>query len=418
MATTCRTMGLAACLGLLAVYSWLAARSFQATRLASSLDVNALGRAVELEPRNAAYQDLLCRFLLFDKQEAGAALPRCQRATDLNPYNSTYWLDLALAYYSTGAEYQQQQAILRAVSVDPTTPDVAWNAANFFLAQGKVAEALHQFAVVMRSDPSLVRPSLDLCWRTLHDVNAIEAILPPDPYAYLQFIRVLIANDQWEGAHQVWSALLRLNEEIDYRQGLVYVDSLLQQRDIAGAEKAWDQLAAHSATLSHYGRMDRLVVDGGFEEEILNAGFDWRYSAQPGSTVSVDNTEFHSGRRSLLISYNGAGGNAGISQYVVVKPNTEYTISAWTRSQELDSANGPAISVRDAYDGKSFAMTQETLGTVAWHRVESSFQTGPETTLVMLCVARDPADTHIKGRFWVDDVGLQPDSLLLPPHTD
>ena len=252
MATTYRTLGLAACLGLLVVYGYFAARSFQAARLASSLDLTALGRAIELEPRNAAYQDLLCRFLLFDKQEAGAALPRCQRATELNPYHSTYWLDLALAYYSTGAEYQQQQAILKAIAVDPTTPDVAWNAANFFLAQGKVPEALHQFAVVMRSDPSMVKPSLDLCWRTLHDVNAIEAILPPDSDAYLQFLLLLIANHQWEGADQVWSALLRLNTEIDYRQALFYVDSLLQRREVARAEAVWDQLARpfrHSAPL-------------------------------------------------------------------------------------------------------------------------------------------------------------------------
>ncbi|MFZ0794641.1 MAG: hypothetical protein WAM65_12780, partial [Candidatus Korobacteraceae bacterium] len=288
MATTYRTLGLAACLGLLVVYGYFAARSFQAARLASSLDLTALGRAIELEPRNAAYQDLLCRFLLFDKQEAGAALPRCQRATELNPYHSTYWLDLALAYYSTGAEYQQQQAILKAIAVDPTTPDVAWNAANFFLAQGKVPEALHQFAVVMRSDPSMVKPSLDLCWRTLHDVNAIEAILPPDSDAYLQFLLLLIANHQWEGADQVWSALLRLNTEIDYRQALFYVDSLLQRREVARAEAVWDQLAAHSATLRRYTRTDNLVVDGGFEQGILNAGFDWRYSSQSGCAVSFD----------------------------------------------------------------------------------------------------------------------------------
>lgn len=409
MATTYRTLGLAACLGLLVVYGYFAARSFQAARLASSLDLTALGRAIELEPRNAAYQDLLCRFLLFDKQEAYAALPRCQRATELNPYHSTYWLDLALAYYSTGAEYQQQQAILRAIAVDPTTPDVAWNAANFFLAQGKVPEALHQFAVVMRSDPSMVKPSLDLCWRTLHDVNAIEAILPPDSDAYLQFLLLLIANHQWEGADQVWSALLRLNTEIDYRQALFYVDSLLQRREVARAEAVWDQLAAHSATLRRYTRTDNLVVDGGFEQGILNAGFDWRYSSQSGCAVSFDNTQFHGDRRSLLVSYNGAGGDAGLSQDVAVQPNTHYTISAWTRSEALDSANGPTISVRDAYDGKMYAATQETLGTTDWHRVEGSFQTGPETRLVVLGVTRDPASTHIKGSFWADDISLRPD---------
>jgi len=408
MATTHRTLGLAACIGLLAIYGWFAARSFQAARLASSLDVVALERAVALEPRDAAYQDLLCRYLLFDKQDAGAALPRCQRATELNPYQSAYWLDLALAYYSTGAEREQEQAILKATLVDPTTPDVAWNAANFFLAQGKVAEALHQFAVVMRSDPDMVRPSLNLCWRTLHNVSAIEAILPPDPDAYLQFIRLLTTNNQWEGAHQVWSALLLLNQEIDYRQALFYVDGLLQQRDVARAQQAWDQLASHSATLSRYRRTDNLVVDGSFKEAILNAGFDWRYSAQPGSAVSVDNTEFHSGRQSLLISYNGAGGDAGISQYVAVKPNTQYSISAWAKSQKLDSANGPSISVRDAYDGKPYALTQETLDTTAWHHLESSFQTGPETELVTILITRDPGNTHVKGKFWVDDVSLRP----------
>ena len=408
MTTTRRTAGLAACIGLLAIYGWFAARSFQAARLASSLDVVALERAVALEPRNAAYQDLLCRYLLFDKQDAGAALPRCQRATQLNPYQSTYWLDLALAYYSTGAEYQQEQAILKAISVDPTTPDVAWNAANFFLAQSKVPEALRQFAVVMRSDPDMVRPSLELCWRTLHNVNAIKAILPPDPDAYLQFIRLLATNDQWEGAQQVWSALMLLNQEIDYRQALFYVDGLIQQRDVASAKGAWDQLISHSATLSHYGRTDNLVVNGGYEQGILNAGFDWRYSAQPGSVVSMDNTEFHSGRRSLLISYNGAGGDAGISQYVAVKPNTRYTISAWAKSQKLDSANGPSISVRDAYDGKPYALTQETLDTTAWHHLESDFQTGPETELVTILITRDPGNTHVKGKFWVDDVSLRP----------
>jgi hypothetical protein len=378
--------------------------------------VVALERAVALEPRDAAHQDLLCRFLLFDKQDAGAALPRCQRATQLNAYQSTYWLDLALAYYSTGAEYQQEQAILKAISVDPTTPDVAWNAANFFLAQGKVPEALRQFAVVMRSDPGMVKPSLDLCWRTLHNVSAIEAILPPDPDAYLQFIWLLATNNQWEGAQQVWSALLLLNQEIDYRQSLFYVDSLLQQRDVARAKEAWDQLASHSATLSRYERTDNLVVDGGFEQEILNAGFDWRYSAQPGSAVSVDNTEFHSGRRSLLISYNGAGGDVGISQYVAVKPSTRYTISAWAKSQELDSANGPSISVRDAYDGKLYALTQETLDTTAWHHLESGFQTGPETALVTILITRDPGNTHVKGKFWVDEISLRPTVLSSQPQ--
>jgi tetratricopeptide (TPR) repeat protein len=408
MASTVRKVGLTTCIALVAVYSWFAARSYRAARLSSSLDVVSLQRAIALEPRDAASQDLLCRFLLFDRQEAGTAVPLCKRATELNPYQSAYWLHLALAYYRTGAEHEQQDAILKAISVDPTTPDVAWEAANFFLVQGKIPEALHQFSVVIRGNPTMVTQSLDLCWRTLHDVSAIEAILPPDPDVYLQFVKLLTTKNEWEAAQRIWSALLRLNRGFDYHQALFYVDGLLSKRDVAGANEAWKQLASRSATLDHYSRNDNLVLDGDFAEEILNAGFDWRYSAQSGITVSLDTTEFHSGSQSLLISYINAGGDSGMYEYVPVNPNTQYTVSAWVRSEELETANGPRISVSDAYDDRPYALTQETVGSTVWHRLESSFQTGPETVLLAIRFTRDPGNTHIRGKFWVDDVSLRP----------
>lgn len=396
------------CVAAAALYVWFAVRDYRASRLSSSLDVVSLQRSLALEPRDAAHQDLLCRFLLFDRQDASAALPFCQRATELDPYQSAYWLHLALAYYRTGAEAEQQAAILKAVSVDPTTPDVAWEAANFFRLQGKIPEALHQYSVVMRGDPNLVTPSLDQCWRALHDVDAIEAILPPDPEVYLQFVKLLISKHEWEAAHRVWSALLQLNREFDYHKALFYVDGLLQERKVARAREVWDQLASRTTTLSHYNSTDDLVIDGDFSKEILNAGFDWRYATQPGNAVSLDTTEFHTGNRSLLISYSDSGGDSGMYEYVAVKPNTQYMVSAWVKSEELQAANGPRISVSDAYNSKLFALTEETIGTTPWHRLEASFQTGPETELLAIRFTRDPANTRIQGQFWIDDVSLRP----------
>jgi tetratricopeptide (TPR) repeat protein len=391
-----------------AIYGWFAVRDFQASRLSSSLDMLSLKRAIVLAPQDAAHRNLLCRYLLFDQQDAVAATPYCKRATELDPYQSAYWLNLALAYYRTGAEHEQQEAILRAISVDPNTPDVAWDAANFFLVQGNIPEALRQFSVVIRGDPNLVTPSLDLCWHALHNVSAIEAILPPDPNVYLQFVKLLTTKNEWEAAHQVWSALLGLNREFDYHHALFYVDSLLQERKVARASEAWEQLASRTATLNDYSRTDNLVVDGNFAGEILNAGFDWRYSLQPGIAVSLDTTQFHSGSRSLLISYTDTGGDSGLHEYVPVKPDTQYTVAAWVKSEELQAANGPRISVADAYDNKPYAQTEETVGTTVWHRLESSFQTGPETELLAIGFTRDPGNTRIQGQFWVDDVSLRP----------
>ncbi|MGA3128994.1 MAG: carbohydrate binding domain-containing protein [Candidatus Korobacteraceae bacterium] len=399
---------LSGCILVAGLYGWFAARDYESSRLASSLDLPSLERAIALAPGDAAHQDLLCRYLLFDKQDAAAAIPYCKRATELNSYQSAYWLHLALAYYRTGAEPEQQDAILKAVSVDPTTPDVAWEAANFFLVQGKVPEALRQFSVVIGGDPSMVTPALDLCWRALRDVNPIEAMLPPDPEVYLQFIKLLIAKNEWGAAQHVWSALLQLNRQFDYRHALFYVDALLQHQDVAGADEAWKQLASRSSVLSRYNSPDNLIVNADFAEEILNGGLDWRYSAQPGTAVSVDTTQFHTGNQSVLISYSDAGGNSGLSQYVPVKPDTRYTVAAWVKSEELRSANGPVISVSDAYNNTRYALTPETLGTTPWHVVENSFQTAPTTRLVIVRIVRDPANTRILGQLWINDISLRP----------
>jgi hypothetical protein len=90
-----------------------------------------------------------------------------------------------------------------------------------------------------------------------------------------------------------------------------------------------------------------------------------------------------------------------------VKPNTQYTLSAWTKSQKLGTANGPRLSVFGGYDGKLYAQTPETVDTTPWHRVETTFETGPDTEVVVIRLSRDPATTVIKGKFWVDDISIR-----------
>ncbi len=403
-----RTLGLAVCIAFAVLYLWCATQSFRASVLASSLDVASLERAIALQPRQAGYQDLLCRFLMFDRQEVAAAVPHCERATELNPYYSPYWLHLALAYHGAGAQAQQQQAIRKALEVDPTTPDVAWNAANFFLVQNQVPEALRQFATVIRNDPNRVTPALDLCWRAVHDENEIEALLPPDPDAYLKFVRLLITKNQWEAARRAWSSMLRLNRKPAYQHALFYVDALIDKHDVADANQAWQQLASSSNELRRRSEADNMVLNGGFEEEILNGGFDWHYWKHNDSTVSRETTDFHSGNRSVSISYRGRNDDSGLFQYVPVKPNTQYMVSSWVKSDGLKSGSGICVAVTDAYSDKVFAQTQETLGTTEWHRVESSFQTGPDTELVVVRFAHAGGNLWVEGQFWADDVNLSP----------
>jgi tetratricopeptide (TPR) repeat protein len=392
----------------MASYAWFAVRVYRAQRLADNLDQPSIEKAIALAPQNATYHEQLCRSMLFVSPQTERAVGECRKASELNPYSSAIWLDLAQAYYSVGNIQLNYAAAYKALAVDPTTPDTAWNAANFFLIQGNTAEALHQFAIVLREEPSLAPSVLSICWQSLHDMQRVQSILPPKPEVYLAFIKILLSTDDFNSAHQAWLALIQTKAAFNYHQGLFYIDRLLQTHAVDQASEAWKQLSSMSEALRAYGQPNNLVMDGSFAHEILNSGFDWRYDPAPQIAVTLDDTQFHTGGRSLKLVYSLSGGDAGIFQYIAVRPDTRYRLSAWVKSEDIETANGPALTLLDGDNKSVFGTTEETTGTTPWHRLDTELTTGPETKLLVLAIQRHPGETRIQGKFWVDDIQLEP----------
>ena len=392
---------------LLGVYVWCVIRVYEAHRFSVSHNEASLQRAIRLQPQDATNYDLLGQYFIWDGQDPRAAAAQFQRAVRLNPYESSYWIHLAQSENSLGNTSEQASAIRKAIAVDPTTPDVAWTAASFFLVQGETQEALDQLAVVMRSDPWMADAALDLSWRAAGDVKPIQDRMPPDPEIYLKLVKLLVAKQQWTAADHVWSSTLGLNREFDARSALFYVDALLAKRDVAAAEVAWQQIVKRSSRLQPYITPENLVVNARFDQEFLNAAFDWHYSAQPGVTVGLDSTQSYQGGEALLITYSGSSNeDTGLSQNIPVTPGVRYVASAWVKSEELESANGPQLTVNDGYRSHDYSRSEETLGTSGWHLVRAPFTTGTDTNLVVIRFSRTPGSTLIRGRFWIDSVQM------------
>ena len=381
---------------------------YRAQEFATHPDQISIKRAIALDPQNADYHDRLCRGMMFVFQEASSAVEECRKASELNPHSSAIWLDLAQAYYLIGSEELNSAAVHTALAVDPTTPNTIWSVANFLLAHGNTSEALKQFSLVLQREPSLAPATLSVCWQTLRDVNQIQRILPPDPSEYLEFIQFLHSAGQFEPANHVWLSLMQLGNDIDYRKSLFYVDDLLLAHRAAQAAEAWNQLSKRSAALRAYAQPGNLIMDGSFTHEVLNSGFDWRYNPNSQIVVALDTSDFYSGGRSLRLSYSGAGDDAGIFQYIAVQPESPYLLSAWVKSDNLTTANGPSLTLVDAYNRDALGATQKTIGTTSWHRIEAKLKTGPETQLLLLSIVRHPGTTSIHGNFWVDDIQLKP----------
>jgi Carbohydrate binding domain len=399
------------CLAGVGLYLQWARHAYLASHLAAVPDSPNLHKAIQLEPSNAEYRDLLGRNLALSGISLDEAIANYQVAVHLNPYVARYWLDLASAYQVAGCTREQEESVERAVGADPTTPHVAWEAANFFLVQGDQEKALGYFRGVFANDPDpdTIDSALQLCWRATEDENRVLAqVLPPRPNLYLSFLRLLIRKKQTAAAENVWNRLIGLNQAFSIKLAFPYFQFLIAQREVAAAQTAWQQLAVLDRSIRPYlPSRENLIVNGGFEENVLNGGFDWWYESNSNVALAIDTSEFRSGTRSLSIIFDGHHpADAGIFQLVPVKPNTDYEFSAECRSEKLETASGPRFAISDAYTNAPYILTDDVLGTNPWRVQHARFQTGPDTNLVVLKIVRQPAAPLIRGKLWIDDLKL------------
>src|ERR1039457_721453 len=239
-----------ACLVLVGLYLNLALRAYLASHLAATPDSSNLNKAIRLEPSNAEYRELLGRNLALSGANLNDAIANYRTAVHLNPYVARYWLDLAGAYQVAGRTSEQEQSVEQAVAADPTTPHVAWEAANFFLVQGDQERALRNFRVVLANDPEAVDSALQLCWRATGDANQIlDRALPRRPDLYLSFLRMLISTQEVAAAENVWNHLIALNQEFSTKLPFCYLRFGIEEQEGAAAPTAWQQLAGVNRAL-------------------------------------------------------------------------------------------------------------------------------------------------------------------------
>ena len=397
------------CLIVIGVDLSFAARAYFASHLAAKPDLQNIETAARLEPSNAEYRALLGRNLALSGETLDDAISHYRTAVHLNPYDARHWLDLAGAYQIAGRTDEQAQSVEHAVQADPTTPHVAWEAANFFLIQGNLDKALPHFRTVLANDPEAVNYTLQLCWRATGDVNRMfDQALPRNTDIYLSFLHLLVSKQDVAAAENAWQHLVGLRQTFPAKLAFPYFHLLIAQREVSAAKDGWMQFAQVDEEIRPYlPSSANLIVNGDFEETLLNGGFDWLYGANSHVTLAIDTDQFYAGTRSLAITFDGQSArDAGIAQFIPVKPDTDYQFSAESRTQDIDSASGPRFAITDAYTNSSYVLTDDLLGTNPWHKHQSGFHTGPSTNLLLLRVVREPAAPLIRGKLWIDDVRL------------
>jgi tetratricopeptide (TPR) repeat protein len=405
-----KTLVVAAAVVLAFAYITLAAKLFLASWFGGHVEMSSLQRAARLDPTNAEYRNHLGRYYALVAREPAGAIEYYRSAVQLNPHSARYWFDLASAYQVLGDVVAQTSALEHAIEVDPTTPDVAWEAANLYLVQGENNKALREFRVVLENDPYLSGAAMQFCWRIEPDVDALlRDVVPARSEAYIALLNLLMEKKDTSGTAKVWAALMDSRQAFELRYVFSYFHYLILTKDVDQALLVWRQAAPRFGLTSYLPSSNNLIVNGNFSLDVLNGGFDWQYQKETSVTLTLDPSDFHGGRRSLLVNFDGpAVKDAGIYQFIPVQPRTSYEFSAYYKKGELEGAGGPHLTVQDAYSQSILYDSDELKETGFWKSVTGKFITGPDCKLLILHLRRLPEGSPIRGKLWVDDFRLVP----------
>src|ERR1700688_1589730 len=399
-------IGVAAALCL--IYVLLAGRLFVASAFGERPQLASLQRAARLDPGDADYRNHLGRYYALVSRDPAAALEPYRAAVQLNPHSARYWFDLASAYQVLGDVSNQTTALEHAIDADPTTPDVAWEAANFYLVQGENEKAMREFRVVLQNEPDLANLAIQFCWRINPDVDSLlRDVVPASPDAYIAFLELLMSKQETAATAKVWSAMMATPKAFELRYVYQYFQYLIDHKDVDQARLVWQQAAPRFGLSSYLPTRNNLIVNGDFGLDVLNGGFDWQYQKQQSVNLTIDPSDFHGGHRSLLITFDGPGvSDAGIRQFIAVQPSTLYQFSAYYKNGEIEGAGAAHFTIQDAYTQAILYDSDELKEAGFWKFVTGEFTTGDDCKLLVLHVRRLPAGSPIRGKLWVDDFRL------------
>jgi tetratricopeptide (TPR) repeat protein len=392
------------------VYFLMIGAEYAASVFAARPELSKLRIAVRLSPGNADYRHRLGRYFAFVAADPQSAIESFRAAIWLNPHDAHYWFDLAAAYQVTGDVSDQRAALNRALQAEPTAPDVAWEAANFFLIDGNIDRALREFRVVVENDTSLVDAALRASWRVRPDADALlRDVVPARTDSLISFLSLMTSKQDTDGAIKTWDRLAQLHEKFQNRYLYEYVRYLIAAGRPEAAMSAWEQTADTLGLSAYLPTDDNLVVNGDFSLDILNGGFDWTYVNRTGVRPLLDPSDFRQGHRSLSLTFEGPGINdAGIQQVIPVHGATTYDFSAYYKSADFEGAGGPQIVLRDAYSGAPLWASDPLNDSDFWKEVHSKVTTPDSTKLLVLAIERFPAGSPIRGKLWLDDFELSP----------
>ena len=359
--------------------------------------------ALRLAPGNPDY------YVRLAEAEPALALAAMQRAVDLNPLNSSVWIEFARAAEEHKDFPGAEHSLLRAVQLDKTFAP-RWLLAEYYSRRQDEARFWPAVRAALVTSYDDVGPLFDLCWNFAPEPRIIlDRAVPNRPDVLRQYFDFLRAKNRLDAADAVANQLMRYAGPDTVQSLLSYCDRLLEKNDSSRAVEVWNGLAAKR--LLEYPALavaqGRSLTNGAFEKAFLASGFDWRVPPVAGVFVQNGGASF-----GLRFDFSGKQPESCelLAEFVPVEALQPYQFVVRYATDGLEGDTGIKWRVMDVRTGADLLLGAGHV--VASARKETAepykFSTPAEARLVKIVLAYERAlgTVRIEGSLSLRNVAL------------
>ncbi len=377
---------------------------------------DALQKAMTWEPANPVYPAALAHLvhLYGQNPDPDAVIRLYQTAVHLSPFDAGHTADLAQANDWAGRTDVSLLLFQRAQQLFPNSPEINWKLANFYVRSGNNNDALPPLKKILSSNIIEKNQIFALCDHAgINSVTVLDKLLYPNIPTYFAYLNFETQHGNFSAAQETWNRLLTFNSPFETKDALPFLDTLIRAHELDRASQVWASLVSRFPDrIPSPASANNLITNGNLQADILDGAFDWRVFPAKGVAVNQDSAGPTADSRSLRIEFDGTQNlyYGSVLQFVSAQPHTKYTFSAFTRSQAITTEAGVGVQISDGYDpNKILGSTDPLIGTTPWSEQSFSFETPPDTRLLIVRIVRSPSqklDSKIAGAFWLSRVSL------------
>jgi hypothetical protein len=384
-----------------------------------SASVENLEHASALDPGDSDYVLRLGRLFQYTPtdMDPDRAILNFRHAAQLNPFDARPWLELAAALEFQAKTDEAERCLHRADFLASKVVAVQWTIANFFLLHRNVDEAFRHLKVVLAGTSAYNLIAFDIAWKAADNADKIlNEVIPRKLSTEFSYLDYLLSKKRFPEAHTVWKRIAAGPEHFSPQDVSKYIDVLISVGRPDEAYETWTDLrnkgliGAHAAATS-----GNILLNGDFEDDLVNMGFTWRFRPVEGVYAQLDQTTYHSPGHSLQIQFSGNKNvhYRDVYQFVKVRGGQSYQLQGYIKTEGITTDSGVRLEVRDFYDSSPLDKLSENLTgtTTGWMPITVEFKTGPDARLLVVSITRLPSqklDNLIKGKAWIDDLSLSP----------